>query len=188
MAIISWPVNSNLAANIKISSKLFGAYMQYRDVISMILTPLTTILFTSIFAANVYAEDMWVKEMYKMSPNILQVKKICPWRSATTKGTIRLMQIEEGGAHRLYVQWLREGIAGTSEAPLSTIGIKEINNDQYFRFKVPEGRLMAGACSIETLMENIIDERRFRLTLYLMGPGEYEVHMTRLIDGGIKRN
>lgn len=162
--------------------------MQYRDVIAMILTPLSTILLISVMAANVSAEDALIKEMYKMSPNILQVRQVCPWRSATTKGTIRLMQTEEGGAHRLYVQWLREGIAGTSEAPLSTIGIEEINNDQYFRFDLPEGRLMAGACSVETIMENIVDERRFRLTLYLMGPGEYEVHMTRLLDGGIKRN
>jgi hypothetical protein len=162
--------------------------MQYRDVITMILSSLSTILLTSVLAANVNAEDAWIKEMYKMSPNILQIRQICPWRSATTKGTIRLMQIEEGGAHRLYVQWLREGIAGTAEAPLSTIGIEEVNTDKYFRFDLPDGRLMAGACSVETIMEDIVDESRFRLTLYLMGTGEYEVHITRLLDGGIKRN
>jgi len=162
--------------------------MQYRDVIAMILTPLSAILLISVMATHVSAEDVYIKEMYKMSPNILQVRQICPWRSATTKGTIRLMQTEDKGAHRLYVQWLREGIAGTSQAPLSTIGVEEINTDKYFRFNLPEGRLMAGACSVETIMENIIDERRFRLTLYLMGPGEYEVHMTELLDGGIKRN
>jgi len=162
--------------------------MQYRDVIAMILTPLSAILLISVMATHVSAEDAYIKEMYKMSPNILQVRQICPWRSATTKGTIRLMQTEDKGAHRLYVQWLREGIAGTSQAPLSTIGVEEINTDKYFRFNLPEGRLMAGACSVETIMENIIDERRFRLTLYLMGPGEYEVHMTELLDGGIKRN
>lgn len=162
--------------------------MLYRDVKAMILTPLLTILLSSIVTTHASAADKQIKEMYKMSPNILHVRQICPWRSATTRGTIRLMQTEEKGAHRLYVQWLREGIAGTSESPLSTIGIKEINGDQYFRFDLPEGRLMAGACSIETIMENIVDERRVRLTLYLMGPGEYEIHMTELLDGGIKRN
>ena len=131
-------------------------------------------------------EDVRIKDFYKMSPSIKQVSQICPWRSSTTKGTIRLMKTEDKGAHRLYVQWLREGIAGTEQAPLSTISIEEINNDHYYRFELPDGRLMAGACSIETIMEDIIDESRYRLTLYLMGPGEYEVHTTRLLDGGIK--
>jgi hypothetical protein len=134
------------------------------------------------------AEDIRIKEFYKMSPSIKQISQICPWRSSTTKGTIRLMKTEDKGAHRLYVQWLREGIAGTEQAPLSTISIEEINNDHYYRFELPEGRLMAGACSIETIMEDIVDESRYRLTLYLMGPGEYEVHTTRLLDGGIKLN
>ena len=169
--------------------------MQYRDVLVMNLTPLLSpfvilLLASALLMAGVSghaaAEDIHIETLYKMSPSIQQVKQICPWRSATTRGTIRLMQIEEKGAHRLYVQWLREGIAGTEETPLSTISIKEINQDHYYRFDVPEGRLMAGACSIETIMEDIVDESRFRLTLYLMGPGEYEVHTTRLLDGGIK--
>lgn len=158
--------------------------MLYRYLLmAMILLPsLTPSLMTRSFA-----DDLPLQELYKMSPNIQAVKQICPWRSATTRGTIRLMQIEEKGAHRLYVQWLREGIAGTSEAPISTIGIKEINDEGYFRFNLPEGRLLAGACSVEAIMEDIVDERRFRLTLYLTGPGEYEIHLTRLLDGGLKK-
>ncbi|MGK0248977.1 MAG: hypothetical protein ACI910_001712 [Oleispira sp.] len=168
--------------------------MLYRDILVMLLSPLSakfsvlgfvTVLFSVAMPSHAL-EDVRIKELYKMSPAIKHVRQICPWRSATTRGTIRLMKVEVKGAHRLYVQWLREGIAGTEEAPLSTIGIKEINNDHYYRFDLPEGRLMAGACSIETIMEDIVDERRFRLTLYLMGPGEYEVHTTRLLDGGIK--
>lgn len=161
--------------------------MQYRDVLAMISTPFILLLLLSGMTGHVVAEDMQIKELYKMSPNIQQVRQICPWRSATTKGTIRLMQTEDKGAHRLYVQWLREGIAGTPAAPLSTISIEEINDNHYYRFDLPDGRLMAGACSIETIMEDIVDERRFRLTLYLSGPGKYEIHMTRLLDGGIKR-
>jgi hypothetical protein len=154
--------------------------MLYRDVWVWV-----TVLFFMAMPSHAM-EDVRIKELYKMSPAIEQVRQICPWRSATTRGTIRLMKVEEKGAHRLYVQWLREGIAGTKEAPLSTIAIAEIN-DNYYRFNLPEGRLMAGACSIETIMEDIVDERRFRLTLYLMGPGEYEIDTVRLLDGGIKR-
>jgi hypothetical protein len=165
--------------------------MQYRNVLVMISSPLyrfllVVALLVAAMTSHAVAEDVRIKELYKMSPDIKQVKQICPWRSATTRGTIRLMQVEDKGAHRLYVQWLREGIAGTVEAPLSTISIKEINDEHYYRFVLPEGRLMAGACSIEAIMEDIVDESRFRLTLYLMGPGEYEVHITRLLDGGIK--
>lgn len=161
--------------------------MPYRDVLAMISTPFILLLLLTGMTGHVAAEDMQIKELYKMSPNIQQVRQICPWRSATTKGTIRLMQTEDKGAHRLYVQWLREGIAGTPAAPLSTISIEEINDNHYYRFDLPDGRLMAGACSIETIMEDIVDERRFRLTLYLSGPGKYEIHKTRLLDGGIKR-
>jgi predicted lipoprotein len=153
--------------------------MSYRDAWVWV-----TVLFFMAMPSHAVA-DVRIKEFYKMSPAIEQVRQICPWRSATTRGTIRLMKVEEKGAHRLYVQWLREGIAGTKEAALSTIAIAEINNN-YYRFNLSEGRLMAGACSIETIMEDIIDERRFRLTLYLMGPGEYEIHTTRLLDGEIK--
>jgi hypothetical protein len=153
--------------------------MVYRDIWVWV-----TVLFFMAMPSHA-VEDVRIKELYKMSPAIEQVRQICPWRSATSRGTIRLMKVEDKGAHRLYVQWLREGIAGTKEAPLSTIAIQEINND-YYRFNLPEGRLMAGACSIETIMENIVDERRVRLTLYLMGPGEYKFHTTRLLGGGIK--
>jgi hypothetical protein len=156
--------------------------MFYRDILVLVLV---TLLFTTAMPSHA-EKDVRIKELYKMSPAIKHVRQVCPWRSATTRGTIRLMKVEEKGAHRLYVQWLREGIAGTKDAPLSTIAIKEINNGHYYRFNLPEGRLMAGACSIETIMEDIVDERRVRLTLYLMGPGEYEVHTTRLLDGGIK--
>jgi hypothetical protein len=169
--------------------------MQYREILAMRLFPLSAPLSAFLLAVLLlvaavpsYAatEDVRIKQFYKMPPSIQHVRQICPWRSATTRGTIRLMKVEEQGAHHLYVQWLREGIAGTEEAPLSTIAIKEINDEHYYRFDLPDGRLMAGACSIETIMEDIVDERRVRLTLYLMGPGEYEVHTTRLLDGGIK--
>lgn len=165
--------------------------MLSRDVSAINLLPLIPLLmaFFALITEPSQAEgieDVRIKEFYKMSPSIKHISQVCPWRSATTRGTIRLMKVEDKGAHRLYVQWLREGIAGTDDTPLSTIGIKEVNDKQYFRFDLPAGRLMAGACSIETIMEDIVDERRFRLTLYLMGPGEYEAHTTQLLDGSVK--
>ena len=157
--------------------------MPYRySLMAMILLPFLSLTHTP----KSFAEDLSLQELYKMSPNIMTVKQVCPWRSATTKGIIRLMKIEDKGAHKLYVQWLREGIAGTNEAPMSTIAIKEVNEEGYYRFELPNGRLLAGACSIETIMEDIVDERRIRLTLYLTGPGKYEIHLTRLLDGGLK--
>jgi hypothetical protein len=154
--------------------------MQFNSVRGLYLLSLMVLL-----ASPVQAEDVHLKEMYKLSPSIQTIKQVCPWRSSTAKGIIRLMQVEEKGAHRLYVQWLRQGIAGMPQAPISTISISEINDDGYYRFDLPDGRLMAGACSIETIMEDIVDERRFRLTLYLTGPGKYEVHMTRLLDAAL---
>lgn len=129
-----------------------------------------------------YLADKMLQDFYKMSPAIETIKQVCPWRSATARGVIRLMKVEDKGAHKLYVQWMREGIAGTPNMPLSTLPISEINDKNYFRFDLPDGRLLTGACSIETIMEDIVDEKRFRLTLHLMGPGQYEAHVSRLID------
>jgi hypothetical protein len=139
-------------------------------------------LMACLLVTNTQAEDVRLKEFYKMAPSIKTVKQVCPWRSSTSAGIIRLLQVEEKGAHRLYVQWLRQGTAGAEQVPISTIGIGEINEQGYYRFDLPEGRLLVGACSLETIMEDVINERRFRLTLYLTGPGKYEVHMTRLFD------
>ena len=89
--------------------------MPYRySLMAMILLPFLSLTQTP----KSFAEDLSLQELYKMSPNIMTVKQVCPWRSATTKGIIRLMKIEDKGAHKLYVQWLREGIAGTNEAPM----------------------------------------------------------------------
>jgi hypothetical protein len=156
--------------------------MQYPNVLVTFLTPLIAF----VLALNANAEDIRLKEFYKMAPNIQTVKQVCPWKSSSTKGVIRLMQVEDKGAHRLYVQWLRHGIAGGPQLAISTIGISEINDDGYYRYDLPDGQLLAGACLIETIMEDIVDERRFRLTLYLTGPGKYELHMTRLLDASLQ--
>lgn len=129
-----------------------------------------------------HRQDKMLQSFYKLPPQIETVKQVCPWRSATARGVIRLMKVEDKGAHKMYVQWVRDGIAGTPKMPLSTLAITEINEKNYFRFDLPEGRLLTGACSIETILEDVIDEKRFRLTLHLMGPGQYEAHLTRLID------
>ena len=122
------------------------------------------------------------KNSDKMSPAVESIKQVCPWRSANAQGVIRLMKVDEKGAHKLYVQWLRKGIAGTADLPMSTVAVSEINDHNYYRFNLPEGRLLSGACSIDTIMEDIVNERRFRLTVHLMGPGDYKAHISSLLD------
>lgn len=139
----------------------------------------------SVLSVSLWAEDPLLQTFYKLPTNITVVKQVCPWKSATAQGTIRLMQFEEKGAHRLYVQWLRQGIAGSDTTAISTVPIKELNGLQYYRFDLPNGKLLKGACAIETIMENIIDERRFKMTLYIKGAGKYEYHISRLLDGDL---
>jgi hypothetical protein len=146
-------------------------------------TGIKSVAETSKVPANKpHNQDKMLQAFYKMSPQIENIKQVCPWRSATARGVIRLMKTKDKGAHKLYVQWVRDGIAGMSKMPLSTLAISEINDENYFRFDLPEGRLLTGACSIETILEDVITEKRFHLTLHLMGPGQYEAHLTRLID------
>lgn len=144
---------------------------------------LMVMLICVLIAPMSFAEDVLLQALYKLPPNVISVKQVCPWKSASAQGTIRLMKVEEKGAHKLYVQWLRQGIAGGDAAGISTVAIKELNDNEYFRFELPDGKLLKGACSIDTIIENIIDERRFRMTLYLMGAGKYEYHISRFVNG-----
>lgn len=144
-----------------------------------VVTMIVSLLLSSVSVA----EDILLQTLYKMPTNVVALKQVCPWKSSSAKGTIRLMQVKEQGADRLYVQWLRQGIAGAKADAISTIAIKELNGKQYYRFELPDGKVLKGACSIDTIIENVIDERRFQMTLYLMAPGEYEYHVTRFMDG-----
>lgn len=129
--------------------------------------------------------DAGLMAIYKMPAYVQQVVKVCPWRSNSGQGAIRLTQTEQQGAHKLYVQWLREGLAGTETRAVSTIAIEEINNDSYYRFNMPHAELMPGACKLSTEMEDLRTQRRFRLNLFLEGPGKYQYQLTRLLDGDL---
>ena len=129
--------------------------------------------------------DAALMAIYKMPAYVQRVVKVCPWRSKSGQGAIRLTQTEQQGAHKLYVQWLREGLAGTETRAVSTIAIEEINNDSYYRFNMPAAELMPGSCKLSTEMEDLRTQRRFRLNLFLEGPGKYQYQLTRLLDGDL---
>ena len=116
---------------------------------------------------------------------VSNVAQVCPWRSKSGQGLIRLTQTEQLGAHQLYVQWVRQGMAGTETHSISTIAIDELNKNGRYRFDMPSGELEPGACKLTTEMEDIRTQRRFRITLHVQGPGKYQSHVTRLLDGDL---
>jgi len=130
-------------------------------------------------------QDKALMAIYKMPAFVQRVEQVCPWRSKSGQGAIRLTQTEEQGAHKLYVQWIREGLAGTEARAVSTIAIEEINGDANYRFKMPKAELMPDSCKLTTEMEDLHTQRRFRLNLFLQGPGKYQYQLTRLLDGDL---
>lgn len=129
--------------------------------------------------------DSGLEAVYKLPAIVSDVSQVCPWRSKSGKGVIRLARTEQKGAHQLYVQWVREGLAGTETQAISTIPINELNKHGPYRFKMPSGKLQQNACRLVTEMENLKNKRRFRVTLYLKGPGDYDYQVTSLLDGDL---
>ena len=130
--------------------------------------------------------DLGLRAVYKMPAVISLVSQVCPWRSKRARGNIRLVRTEQQGVHQLYVQWMRQGGKngkGGDEA-VSTIAILELNQETYYRFEMPQGRLIPGACELKAELVDVRNQRQFSMTLYLKGAGKYQYQITRKLLGG----
>ncbi|MEC8444593.1 MAG: hypothetical protein VXZ05_10335 [Pseudomonadota bacterium] len=125
-------------------------------------------------------------QAYKMPIWVDAVARVCPWKSPSAEGYIRVIRREHGdGSHGLYIQWVRSGIAGAETAPVSTLAVKELEGEYMVRLTMPEETLARDACLLTSLGEDMINERRFRFDFLLHGPGEMQVRVTRMLDGGV---
>ena len=112
--------------------------------------------------------------LYKYPAEVLDVQSVCPWRSKTDKGWLRITRTLEHGSHKLYAQWIRSSLSQTSKDEgvgqhklLATIGIDEINKHAPYKFKMPKAQLITGACQLSMVLVNDQTKRPFKTKVFL---------------------
>ena len=114
------------------------------------------------------------------------VTEVCPWKSPSAEGYIRLIRREhDDGSHGLYVQWIRKGIAGEPAEAVSTLAVEELDQQLMLRLEMPQPTLARDACRLKSFGEDMVNERRYELDMLVRGPGELQVNITRKLDGGV---
>jgi hypothetical protein len=125
-------------------------------------------------------------DAYQLPIWVDAVVKVCPWKSESAEGYIRLIRREhDDGHHSLFVQWIRKGIAGADTAPVSTLAVEELESQYMVRMELPTAVLGRDACRLIARAEDMVDERRYEFDFLLRGPGELTVNVTRKMDGGV---
>lgn len=137
-----------------------------------------------ISAAVCRAEAL--SDAYQLPIWVDAVVKVCPWKSESAEGYIRLIRREhDDGRHGLFVQWIRQGIAGAPTAAVSTLAIEELERDYMVRMELPSVVLGRDACRLQARAEDMINERRYEFDFLLRGPGDLTVNVTRKMAGGV---
>jgi len=126
--------------------------------------------------------------LYKYPAEVLDVQSVCPWRSKTDKGWLRITRTLEHGSHKLYAQWIRSSLSQASKDEgvnqhklLATIGIDEINKHAPYKFKMPKAQLITGACQLSMVLVNDQTKRPFKTKVFLKGPGDYSCDMSSIV-------
>ncbi|MCA6060769.1 hypothetical protein HUF18_13345 [Thalassolituus sp. ST750PaO-4] len=123
--------------------------------------------------------------VYKMPVWIDQVQRVCPWKSDAGEGYIRVVRTNVKGPHGIYLQWIRKGIAGSETQAISTVRVEELEGQYQVHLQMPQPQLSPDACHLTALAESIITDRRYKMELVVKGPGEYQLLVTSLLQGGL---
>ena len=112
-------------------------------------------------------------DAYRLPVWIDAVTQVCPWKSPSAEGYIRLIRREhDDGSHGLFVQWVRKGIAGQPSEAVSTLAVEELEHDFMVKLEMPEQTLARDACRLKSFGQDMINERRYEFDLLVRGPGE----------------
>lgn len=123
--------------------------------------------------------------VYKMPVWIDQVQRVCPWKSEAGEGYIRVVRTNFKGPHGIYLQWIRKGIAGSETQAISTVRIKELEEQYQVHLQMPQPELSSAACHLTALAESIITDRRYQMEFIVKGPGDYQLLVTSMLQGGL---
>lgn len=121
--------------------------------------------------------------VYKMPMEIEWVDSLCPWKSATETGYLRLVRSRDDNRHRLLVQWLRKRTEDAPGEVVSTRFIEELDQQYALRLQTPQVQLHPDHCELTMAAEDVDSERRYQLQLRLKGPGEYRLVVIEKLPG-----
>lgn len=150
----------------------------------LILTLLSLCLILPASADGLTPQEL--TDAYRMPVWVDAVTEVCPWKSLSAEGYIRLIRREhDDGSHGLFVQWIRKGVAGEPAEAVSTLAVEELERALMVRIDMPVTELGRDACRLRSFAHDMINERRYVLDLLVRGPGELQVNVTRMLDGDV---
>lgn len=138
----------------------------------------------SFASLSVRAEAL--TDAYQMPVWVDAVTEVCPWKSESAEGYIRLIRREhDDGSHGLFVQWIRQGLVGAPAEAVSTLAVEALENEYMVRLELPIATLGRDACRLKARAEDRVNERRYEFDFLLRGPGDMTVNVTRKMGGGV---
>lgn len=125
-------------------------------------------------------------DVYKLPAWIERVAPMCPWKSATEEGYVRVIRTDFHGRHQLFLQWVKKADVGTENAAeiLSTRAVEELETTYSVRVEMPRAHLNPTSCELQAEAEALNIKQRYRMNIVLREPGNYLLQVTRLLDGG----
>ena len=136
-------------------------------------------------AVSIEMGDNKLKAIYRIPAWVAETHRVCPWQLEGGEGYVRLVRTEVDGRHELYIQWIRKGIVGSDSAAISTLRVDELSTDYAVKMEVPAATDRSAPCELTALAEDILTERRYKLNLHIMAPGEYRLGVTHMMMGGL---
>lgn len=158
-----------------------------------IIALLSALLASTVFAADTGVQGEISREgetwpfagVYKMPVWIDQVQRVCPWKSDAGEGYVRVVRTNIKSSHGIYLQWIRKGIAGAETRAISTVRVDELENQYQVHVQMPQAKISRNACHLTALAESVITDRRYKMEFIIAGPGEYQLLVTRMLQGGL---
>src|SRR5690606_34764268 len=86
--------------------------------------------------------------VYKMPADIEWADSLCPWKSATETGYLRLVRSRDDDRHRLLVQWIRKSMNEQPDEAVSTRVIDELDQLYRVRLQPPQAQLHPDHCEL----------------------------------------
>ena len=133
---------------------------------------------------QVQAKDDFA-DVYKLPVSIQQVESLCPWKSPRAEGYIRVIRMRQTGHDSLYLQWLQKAGAGLPDEVISTRLVEELERELTVYLEGPVALLHTDRCELTLQAKAVTYERRYALTLFLKGPGDYRLTVIETLPGDL---
>lgn len=116
--------------------------------------------------------SQFLKEVYKLSPAIYDVKGMGNWKKGKQAGQIRLVLARSARQDEVFLQWVSWGKKGP-ESVVSTVQVTEIAKKARFKVSFIRREASDGNRNIVLGLENLYDKSAARAVIEVRGVGVY---------------